>query len=288
VVAASLIVTVFFGGEEGITANRTKGPVLLGLNLASQLQVYYVVMFWALVSAALMYAFTRTPAGRMCNAVRDNAERAEFVGYDPQRVRLIAFAVSALFAGVAGGLHALNYEIVASEALGAGRSGTVLLMTYIGGVSHFLGPVLGAVVITWLQVSLSDYTSAWQLYFGLLFILIVLFAPGGLSGLLAAHAPLARARTLHKVLWGYVLALPPGLVLASGCVLLLEVAYRTATKPELGGKMVLFWIPLDAYQPWPWALGTGLIALGFYAFRKTWPLVERRWEAASAPARAPE
>jgi branched-chain amino acid transport system permease protein len=262
--------------------------VLLGLRLVSQLEVYYVVMFWVLLSAALMYAFMRTPVGRMCNAVRDNAERAEFVGYDSRRVRLIAFTVSAIFAGVAGGLHALNYEIVAAEALGAGRSGTVLLMTYIGGVGHFLGPVLGAVVITWLQVSLSDYTAAWQLYFGLLFILVVLFAPGGLSGLLAAHAPLVRARTLHKVLGGYAVALVPGLVMASGCVLLLEVAYRTATKPELGGKMVLFGMPLDAYQPWPWALGAGLAAFGFYAFRRTWPLVARCWESASAPLRMPE
>jgi len=69
---------------------------------------------------------------------------------------------------------------------------------------------------------------------------------------------------------------------------LLEVAYRAATKPELGGKMVLFWMPLDAYQPWPWALGVGLSAIGFYAFRRTWPLVARCWEAASAPLRAPE
>ena len=65
----------------------------------------------------LMYAFTRTPVGRMCNAVRDNPERAEFVGYNTQRVRFIAFAVAGLFAGLAGGLHAINYEIVAADAV---------------------------------------------------------------------------------------------------------------------------------------------------------------------------
>jgi len=208
VVAASLIVTVFFGGEEGITANRTKGPVLFGLNLASQIQVYYVVLFWAAVSGLALFAFMRTPVGRMCNAVRDNPERAEFIGYNAQRVRWIAFSASALLAGIAGGLHAVNYEIVASEALGALRSGNVLLMTYIGGAGHFFGPVLGAIVITWLQVSLSDYTAAWQLYFGVLFILLVLFAPGGLAGLVEVHLPLVRARTLGKVLLAY--AVPPG------------------------------------------------------------------------------
>ena len=125
----------------------------------------------------------------MCNAVRDNPERAEFVGYDPQRVRFIVFSVAAMFAGLAGGLHAINYEIVAAEAVGAARSGTVLLMAYIGGVAHFFGAVLGAITITWLQVSLSDYTTAWQLYLGLFFMAIVLFAPGGL----VRPAPDARA-----------------------------------------------------------------------------------------------
>jgi branched-chain amino acid transport system permease protein len=288
VVAASLIVTVFFGGEEGITANRTKGPVLLGLNLASQIQVYYVVLFWAVLSAVALAAFMHTPLGRLCNAVRDNPERVEFIGYNPQRVRWIAFAVSAVFAGVAGGLHAVNYEIVASEALGALRSGNVLLMTYIGGVGHFFGPVIGAAVITWLQVSLSDYTSAWQLYLGLLFILMVLFAPGGLSGLAVAHAPLVRARTLHKVLAAYGVALPPALVTAFGGTLLLELAYRTATQPELGGKVTVFWMRLDAYQPWPWALGGGLAIAGFWLFRLAWPVVARSWEAATAPLIKPE
>ena len=89
----------------------------------------------------------------------------------------------ALFAGLAGGLHAINYEIVAADAVSAQRSGTVLLMTYIGGAGHFAGPILGAVTLTWLQTSLSGYTSAWLLYIGLFFVLTILFAPSGLVGL---------------------------------------------------------------------------------------------------------
>jgi branched-chain amino acid transport system permease protein len=287
VVAASLIVTIFFGGEEGITANRTRGPAPFGLTLTTQLQVYYVLMFWFLAAAALMYAFTRTPAGRMCNAVRDNAERAEFIGYNPVRVRFIAFVLAAMFAGVAGGMHAINYEIVAAEALGASRSGTVLLMTYIGGVGHFLGPVLGAAVITWLQVSLSDYTSAWQLYFGLIFIAMVLYAPGGLAGLIALHAPLVRARTLGPVLGAYALMLVPVVAMLLGMTWLLETAYRTATQPELGGKMKLFGIAFDAYDAWPWAAGLLVAAAGYVAFRRAWRLVAGAWQAA-APAGARE
>jgi branched-chain amino acid transport system permease protein len=281
VVAAALALTGFFGGEEGITANRTRAPHLFGLRFVSQLEVYYLVAFWALVSVAALYAFTRTPVGRMCNAVRDNPERAEFVGYDPQRVRLIAFAVATLFAGVAGGLHAVNYEIVAAEALGAARSGTVLLMAFIGGIGHFFGPVLGAVVITWLQVSLSDYTSAWQLYFGLLFVLIVLFAPGGLSGLIAMHGPLRRARVLHRVLPAYLLALGPAAVMATGAVLLLEINYRLATKPELHGKMTLFGVALDAARPWPWLAALAMLAAGAWGFRHACRLVAAAWQRAT-------
>lgn len=280
VVAASLMLTRFFGGEEGITANRTKGPHPFGLTFASQLSVYYIIAFWVFVSIALMYAYTRTPLGRMCNAVRDNPERVEFVGYNPQRVRFITFAVSAMFAGIAGGLHAVNYEIVAAEALGAARSGTVLLMAFIGGIGTFAGPIVGAVVITWLQVSLSDYSTAWQLYLGLFFVIMVLFAPGGLTGLVLMHLPLARARLLHKVLPAYLVAVVPAFVMVLGAVFLLEINYRLATSPELGRKTTFFSIPVDMSTPWPWLAGVAVLAIGYVGFRRSMRLVAGAWSAA--------
>ena len=280
VVAASLMLTGFFGGEEGITANRTKGPHPLGLTFATQLSVYYIIAFWVFVSIALMYAYTRTPLGRMCNAVRDNPERAEFVGYNPQRVRFITFAVAAMFAGIAGGLHAVNYEIVSAEALGAARSGAVLLMAFIGGVGTFAGPILGAAVITWLQVSLSDYTTAWQLYLGLFFVSMVLFAPGGLTGILLLHLPLARARLLHKVLPAYLVAAVPASVMTLGAVFLLEINYRLATSPELGRKTTFLSIPVDMSTPWPWLAGFAVLAVGYAGFRRSKRLVAEAWGAA--------
>jgi branched-chain amino acid transport system permease protein len=280
VVAASLMLTRFFGGEEGITANRTKGPHPFGLTFASQLSVYYIIAFWVFVSVALMYAYTRTPLGRMCNAVRDNPERAEFVGYNPQRVRFITFAVSAMFAGIAGGLHAVNYEIVAAEALGAARSGAVLLMAFIGGIGNFAGPIVGAVVITWLQVSLSDYSTAWQLYLGLFFVIMVLFAPGGLTGLVLMHLPLARARLLHKVLPAYLVAVVPAFVMALGAVFLLEINYRLATSPELGRRTTFFSIPVDMSTPWPWLADVAVLAIGYVGFRRSMRLVAGAWSAA--------
>jgi branched-chain amino acid transport system permease protein len=273
------------GGEEGITANRSLGPHLFGLTFAPQLQIYYVIAFWAFVSAALMYAFLRTPVGRLCNAVRDNAERAEFIGYDPVRVRMVVLAVAATFAGLAGGLHALNYEIVASEAAGTGRSGAVLLMAYIGGVANFLGAILGAVTITWLQVSLSDYTTAWQLYLGLFFMLFVLFAPRGLAGLIVMHKEVARTRAFFGLLRAYAIALVPAIVAALGAIILLEMNYRRATQPEAGPKMTLFWIDTDSSTPWPWLAAVALLAIGFWIFRRSLPAVSSAWERAAQAAR---
>ncbi len=280
VFAASGMLQSWSGGEGGLTANRAAGPHLFGLNFASQLQVYYIIVFWSVVAAWLMHAFTRTPVGRMCNAIRDNPERAAFVGYDPQRVRFIVFAVAAMFAGLAGGLHAVNYEIVAVDAVGTGRSSIVLLMVYIGGEAYFVGAILGAIAITWLQVSLSDYTAAWQLYLGLFFMAIVLFAPGGLAGLIMMHGPIVRTRAFASVIKSYGLAAVTALVMLVGAIVLLEINYRLSTQPESGSRMKLFWVGIDTATPWPWAVAALLAVGGFYAFRKTWRSVAAAWQRA--------
>ena len=278
--ATTFMLPSYFGGEEGITASRTQGPSLMGLDLGPQLQVYYLIAIWAMVAAALMRGFMRTPVGRMCNAVRDNPERAAFVGYNTARVRFVAFATAGMFAGLAGGLHAINYEIVAADSVGALRSGTVLLMTYIGGVGHFIGPVIGAAVLTWLQASLSGYTSAWLLYLGVFFMLVIVFAPSGLAGLVLMHAPIVRTRAFGSVLRAYAIAIVPAIVMAIGIVLLVEMSYRMSTQPELGTQMRLIGIALDAATPWPWIAAAAIAIAGFATFRVTWPLVAAAWHGA--------
>jgi len=275
-----------FGGEEGITASRTRAAIDLGFPLRTQLSVYYAVVVWAVFAALAMYAFTRTPVGRMCNAVRDNPERAEFVGYSTQGVRFVAFAAAGLFAGIAGGLHAINYEIVAADAVSAQWSGTVLIMAYIGGAAHFIGPVLGAVVITWLQSSLSGYTSAWLLYLGLFFIAMILFAPSGIAGLFVRHGSIVRTRAFADVLRAYALALVPLAFIASGLVLLVEMSYRLATQPELGSRMRLLWTSVDAATAWPWIAALVALVGGFLLFRVTCRPVAAAWDRAAAEAAA--
>src|SRR5210317_458526 len=112
IVASSLIFADFFGGEAGVTGDRTYGPPFFGIEFLQDAEVYYLGAFWLFVATLFMYLFTQTPAGRMANAVRDNPERAEFIGYSTRRVRFISFCGSGFFAGIAGGLYALNYEFV--------------------------------------------------------------------------------------------------------------------------------------------------------------------------------
>jgi branched-chain amino acid transport system permease protein len=223
----------------------------------------------------------------MCNAVRENPERAQFVGYNPRTVRFIAFSLAGLFAGIAGGLAAINFELVNSSEVGAGQSGLVLLAAYIGGIGSFIGPVIGAVLVTWLEVMLSDVTDVWQLYFGLLFIGMVMFAPNGIAGLMMMHAPLWQARAYGSMLrlaLTYLVALGPALVLLAGLILVIEMTYHLSVKASEGTAISVFHVALDAASVIPWVAAAILTFGGFWLFRLTWPVVGAAWHEAFAQA----
>src|SRR4029077_3454645 len=226
VASSSLILRGFFGGEEGITTNRTRLFRLFDWNFGPQIQVYYLIAAWCLISMIAIYALTRTPFGRMCNAVRENPERIEFIACSRTMVRFIAFCLAGFFAGIAGGLAAINFEIVNASYVGLQQSGIVLLAAYIGGIGYFIGPVLGAILVTYLQTMLSDVTEIWQLYFGLMFIAVVMFAPGGLAGLLMMHLPLMRARVLHLLMVPYALLLAAASIAGVGTIVIVELTHH--------------------------------------------------------------
>jgi branched-chain amino acid transport system permease protein len=280
VASSALILRRFFGGEEGITTDRTDVMSFFGYSFGPQVQVYYLIAIWCFVSMALMYAITRTPFGRMCNAVRDNAQRVSFIGYDPSTVRFIAFSLAGTFAGVAGGLSAVNFEIVNAAQMGAVESGSVVLMTYIGGVGNFAGPIIGAILITWLQLTLSDATSVWPLYVGLLFIGVVMFAPGGIAGLLAQQKPLFVARTFQRVLPYYALMLVPGIVAIAGLSLLIETSHQLSITAAYGPHMTIYGIGFDATSATPWLLGVVLFIVGLWLFLRAARLTRDAYDAA--------
>jgi branched-chain amino acid transport system permease protein len=285
VASSSLILRSVFGGESGVTTDRTALPHMFGWGFGPQIQVYYLIAVWVMISAIAMYALTRTPLGRICNAVRDNPERVEFIGYDPHVVRLFSYCFAGLFAGVAGGLTAINFEIANSAYLGAEQSGLVLFATFIGGTAYFFGPILGAILVTYLQLGLTNLTTVWQLYFGIIFIGIVMFAPGGIAGILMMHRPLIRAGTLGTVIPSYLLALLPTLVLIFGVILGIEtVAHCTESQGE-GNVINLIGIPFNATAPSTWIIAIVMIVAGFVVAGVTWRRIAEAWDRAMTGAR---
>ena len=288
VFAASLMFPGFFGGEGGITGNRTAGPPLFGiasLTFGPQLQVYYLIAVWCVACMVAMFALTHTPLGRIANAVRDNPERAEFIGYNTQRVRWLMLILSSFFAGIAGGLTAINFEIVSAENVSAVRSGGVLLAAFIGGASFFFGPILGAIVFIFFSVALSEYTKAWQLYLGVSFVLLVMFAPGGLSSLLLMNLQALKFRMFGRLRDPYVGVLAAAAGMALGGAMLIELTYLVTLDAGQGSVLSLFGFPMDTDAAGPWAFAatvllSSLAAFAFYqrGFRRTWEAIQQEIE----------
>ena len=288
VAACSLMFTAFFGGEQGISGNRVAGAKFLGISFGPQIEVYYLIAIWAILCAALMYALTKTPLGRMSNAVRDNAERAQFVGYNPQFVRYFILILASGFAGIAGGLSAINYEIVTVENVNTTTSGSVLLMTFIGGVGSFYGPIIGAILVTFLQVALSGYTKAWLLYFGLFFLIMVMYAPGGLASLIELHRPAWKASLMRKLTPSYALAAVAGVIALAGLIGLVEIIYNVKTAAGSGTEMSLFGIKFDASNTLPWVICLALLIGGLLLLRAVAPRVRASWDDITLALRAKE
>lgn len=261
--SSSLMFTDFFGGEAGLFGYRDEAPTLLGVDYASSTAVYYLVLAWTLIAAIAIYLLKKTPLGWMANAVRDNPERAQFVGYNPQMVRFIQFSLSAFFAGLAGGLLVITDEIINDEAVGQIQSGIVLLGTFIGGIGYFIGPIVGASLVTWLEASLSAYTEAWVLYFGLLFIGIVLFAPMGIVGII--HMQWMGFRTGAWKGNGLIrlYTLITGLVGMFGLVCLIELSYHYFRSWDPSAPFNLMGFTVDATSATPWVVSFAIIIIGF-------------------------
>src|SRR5204863_9640367 len=217
-------------------------------------------------SMAGVSALAQTPLGRMANGVRDNPERAEFVGYDTQKVRFFQLVLAAFFAGVAGALSCINFEIVSAENVSPIRSGGVLIATYIGGVPFFLGPILGAIVFIFFVVALSGFTKAWLLYLGIFFVTMVIYAPGGIASLLLMQIPLIRARRLGELALPYALAAGAGLIAMVGLIGIVEMVYRLS---EQGASTILnvFGLSFDARTAPPWIGFAIVFAAGLVAIR---------------------
>ena len=264
--AMSLMFPGFFGGEGGISGDRVTGSQAFGITYGPQIQLYYLIAVYTLVCTALMFAFTRTPLGRMLNAVRDNPERVEFVGYNTQMVRYIAFIVAGFFAGVSGGLAALNFEIVTSEVVSAHRSGAYLLFTFLGGATFFFGPILGGVLMVLAFVLLSELTKAWLLYLGLVFLFMVMYAPGGVSSLIMMNLRVASFGFLRRIWASYLALAGTAFVILAGAGAMIEMVYHLQLNAALGDELRYMGATLHAkgLNSWVGAIFVMLTGLGLF------------------------
>jgi branched-chain amino acid transport system ATP-binding protein len=172
--------TEFTGGESGL-GGVTRATVL-GVNLERDAIYYWVVAAVGFIVAFLLWRFHRSPAGSVLVAIRENEQRARFLGYPTNRYKLLGFVISATVVGVAGVLSVFNHRFAAAEPLAVAFSGELIAMVVIGGMRSFLGPALGALFYILFREFLSIWTPSWLFYFGILFVGFIMFSPTGLVG----------------------------------------------------------------------------------------------------------
>jgi branched-chain amino acid transport system permease protein len=284
IAACSIIIVAFFGGEEGISGDRTYGLPFFGVEFLKQIEVYYLISFWLLLSAFLMYLFSRTPVGRMANAVRDNPERAQFLGYSSRWVRFYSFMASGFFCGIAGALFAINYEILTEENLNASSSGVILLITFLGGVGFFFGPIIGAIAFTLLQTVLSLETELWAFYAGTLFLATVMYFPGGLAGLLMMHVPVFRLGNQKKLIMPYLKTLLPGAIGILGVAALVEMIFHYRHAALGDNEMTIFWTTVDSHAILPWVIASVVTVVALYITKTNAPDLYETWGEANTPS----
>ena len=281
VFAMSLMIPEFFGGEGGVSGNRVVGTAIAGITFAPPIQVYYLIAVYTFVAVAAMFAFTGTPLGRMINAVRDNPERVEFVGYNTQRIRYTVFIIAGFFAGISGGLGALNFEIVTAEVVGAGRSGAYLLFTFLGGATFFFGPIIGAVLMVLAFALLSEFTQAWLLYLGLICVFMVMYAPGGIASLIMMNVRVAAFGKLRGLLVTYLVLGLTLLVALAGAGAIIEMTYLLQLDSGQGDGLRFLGVTLDAHTAPSWigativfVTGSGLFMLVQRKFSHKWGAIQ--------------
>ncbi len=172
-----------YGGEDGLSIYVRNG--FPGLNTLDPIQFFAICAVLLALALWLTARIARSPFGLALGAARQNAERVETVGIRPFRLRLTAFVISGMITGLAGALFADLNRFVSPTMLGWHTSGEIMIFVILGGVARLYGPVAGAGLFILLEHLLGGVSEYWQVFLGLLLLLVVLFARGGLIGTLA-------------------------------------------------------------------------------------------------------
>jgi len=187
--------TAFTGGESGL--GGVVRPLLLSIDLSGPWTYYWTVAAIGFGVICLLWRFHRSPVGSVLIAVRENEQRARFIGYATDRYKLLAFSASATVTAIAGTLSVFNHRFASADPLSVQFSGELLAMVVIGGMRSFLGPALGALFFILFREFLSIWTPHWLLLFGLLFMGFIVFSPTGLVGVAERLIAPWRARVIE-------------------------------------------------------------------------------------------
>ncbi|MBL7212203.1 MAG: branched-chain amino acid ABC transporter permease [Desulfobacteraceae bacterium] len=186
------------GGEDGVGGYPIPSfniPGVVSIDMTDQINFYYFAVTVIIVCLWLLWFYTKTPFGSLVVGVRDNAMRIDYLGFKLPQTKAVNLIVSGCFAGIAGAIYALFQNLVSTlGVLDIGTSFAPILMAYIGGLGSFFGPIVGSAILHLLEDVTFRITEQIELVNGLVFILVVLFAPMGIVGLLRQ----AKAKWFHK------------------------------------------------------------------------------------------
>lgn len=174
--------TSLTGGDDGLQG--VPRPSVGPLDLTSETTLYYLILFFVLISVFVGFRVVNSPFGKTLQALRENKDRAMSIGYNIDRFRLMVFVISGFFSGLAGGLYALLLNFVPLSSLYWTNSGEVVVMTIVGGMGTLFGPVVGALAIILLRDIISNFTQSWSFIMGILFMASVLGFRGGIVGII--------------------------------------------------------------------------------------------------------
>lgn len=174
------------GGDDGLTGwsmRQVTVPGLAPFSLTSIPFLYYFVLLFAVASIGLCWFLTRTPLGETLSSIRSNRDRADFLGINVNQAKLFAFGFSGLIAGLSGALFILFKKTASPHYLDLTTSFDILIISVIGGYASFAGPIVGSFIYVYLVEYLSSFTERWQLILGAFFVLLILYYPKGIVGM---------------------------------------------------------------------------------------------------------
>lgn len=173
------------GGDDGLSITRPDLPLgFTTIPLNTLTNFYYLTLIVMGLVIVFCWYFTHTAMGKTVVLMRENEDRMKFLGYNTNISRLILFTFTGAVAGLAGVFYTFHFQFVSISAISPDMTTAVLLMVFVGGTKTFWGPILGVFVYVIFQNYLSNVTDRWPLFMGLIFVLMVLYIPGGLSGII--------------------------------------------------------------------------------------------------------